>query len=337
MYETTHSYRLARLLEMTHMGPTEFKRSITKIIPRELAYRSFNDKTGEFEVHNARELLTQQGAEVASSLIPIEVMGTIIEGSEPAKCIRNVFPIYQMNSEYLKIPYGETGTYAPIVAEGAEVPIQDQTYSAVSLTASKYAVRPLISREMVNDQKFDVIAAELRKAGWRIENALNRYAIAQLVAANNTTYTTTTSVGTPVPLKQLGAAVAALAGRGFMPTDIIMTPALYGNVLGAFTGVFTGQGASVTSSGQLGQLMGCRTWMCGIAAATVANWRFTTSSDVAGYVINRDAAAALGMRQDINVEQYRDPVRDLFGMLVSARFDIQVPLATATQSITAAS
>ena len=163
MYETTHSYRLARLLEMTHMGPTEFKRSITKIIPRELAYRSFNDKTGEFEVHNARELLTQQGAEVASSLIPIEVMGTIIEGSEPAKCIRNVFPIYQMNSEYLKIPYGETGTYAPIVAEGAEVPIQDQTYSAVSLTASKYAVRPLISREMVNDQKFDVIAAELRQ------------------------------------------------------------------------------------------------------------------------------------------------------------------------------
>jgi hypothetical protein len=328
MQTFTHSKRLAVLMSMTRMGPAEFKQAVPRMIPKDLAYQDPDGK-----IFNARELLTSQGPEVASGLIPVEVYATIIEGSEPARCIRETFPVFKMASETLKVPYGETGTYAQVVAEGAEIPIQDQTYGAITLTAAKYAVRPLITTEMINDSKFDVVARELRKAGLRVENALNRLAIDALTAANATTYETEFSMGTPVPLKKLGSAIAAVQGRGFQPTDIIMVPGLYGDVLGAFTAVFTGMAEGVVRTGSIGTLLGCNVRICGIAATTAANWRYTTNDDIAGFVVDRDAAGALGMREDINIEQYKDPIRDMVGMKVAARFDFESGIAAATQAL----
>jgi hypothetical protein len=40
-------------------------------------------------------------------------------------------------------------------------------------------------------------------------------------------------------------------------------------------------------------------------------------------VFDYNAAAAIGMRQDIQVEQYKDPIRQLVGLTASMRFDCQ--------------
>lgn len=331
MESFTHTRRLADYLEMAHMGPSEFKRAVDTRIPRELAYTNF--ETGKVE--NARELLQTEGL-AATNLIPTEVYATVIEGSEPAKCMRDAMTIYRMPSHVMTVPYGETGTYADIVAEGAEVPIATETLSVGTLTADKYAVRPMISREMVADAKFDIIATEIRKAGYKIENALNRLALNVMIDAtggNAGTYQTDCGGSGATPLAFTATAVGTLVGRGFTPTDLIMCPGFYGSVMSAFTSLSTNTGDRVVQGGVApGSLFGMKTHILGIAdSAATYVWGFSADGYLGALLIDRNAAGCIGMREDINVEQYSDPVRDLVGMKVAARFDAISLVATAQQ------
>lgn len=309
-----HTRRLADYLEMATMGPGEFKRAVEHKVPRQLTYADWDGK-----IVNARELLQSEGL-ATTNLIPTEVYATLIEGSEPAKCMRNVLPIYRMPGPVMTIPYGETGTYASIVAEGAEVPIQTETISVGTLTAVKYGSRPMITREMVADAKWDVIASEIRKAGTKIENGLNREALSVVLEASGTATDSGGSGATP--LLMLGKCVGGLIGLGYQPTDIVFQPVAYGATMGAFTAPASDFADSVVRSGSLNGLYGCRTHVCGIAdSSSTYTWGWGTDDYIGAVVLDRNAAGAIGIREDIGVEQYSDPVRDLVGMKVTARWD----------------
>jgi hypothetical protein len=329
MTSFVHTRRLADYLEMAHMGPSEFKRAVDTRVPRSLAY--LDPDTGKIE--NARELLHIEGLE-ATNLIPAEVYATVIEGSEPAKCMRNVLPIYRMPGPVMTIPYGETGSYASIVGEGAEVPVSTETLSVGTLTAVKYGERPLISREMVADAKFDVIANEIRKAGYKIENALNREALSVVLESSGTAADCNNAGTAAAWLAGTATAVGGLIGKGFTPTDIIWYPTGYGAILSAFTALSTGTGDQATATGLVPSLFGCRNHICGIAdSSSTYTWGYGTNDYIGGLVIDRNAAGAIGMREDIAVEQYSDPVRDLVGMKVTARFDAISLVANATYRV----
>jgi hypothetical protein len=329
MESFTHTRRLADYLEMAHMGPSEFKRAVNTRVPRELAYMNEDGK-----VENARELLQSEGL-ATTNLIPTEVYATVVEGSEPARCMRNAIPIYRMPSHVMTLPYGETGTYAGIVAEGAEIPIETETISVLTLTADKYAVRPMITREMVADAKFDVIATEVRKTGYKIENALNRLCIDAFITAGGGdagTYQTDCGGSGATPIAFLGNAVGTVIGRGFTPTDVIIHPTCYGAILGAFSSLSTGHAEQATRNGTFGNLYGLNTHILGVADnAATYTWGWGSNGYFGALVIDRNAFGAIGMREDINVEQYSDPVRDLVGMKVAARFDAGQLLVTAGQ------
>ena len=242
----THTRRLADYLEMAHMGPGEFKKAVETRVPRQLAYVNEDGK-----IENARELLQSEGL-AATNLIPVEVYATVLEGSEPAKCMREAIPVYRMPSAVMTVPYGETGTYAGVVAEGAEIPIETETISVATFTARKYAVRPLITREMVADAKFDIIATEIRKAGYKIENALNRLCINNFMTAGGAdagTYQTDCGGSGGTPLAFTAKAVGTVVGRGFRPTDIVMCPIFYGLIMSAFTSLSTSTADRVTAGG----------------------------------------------------------------------------------------
>jgi len=330
MESFTHTRRLADYLEMAHMGPSEFKRAVDTRIPRELAYTDFDSG----KVVNARELLQTEGL-AATNLIPTEVYATVIEGSEPAKCMRNAMVTYRMPSHVMTVPYGETGTYASIVAEGAEIPIETETLAVATLTADKYAVRPMISREMIADAKFDIIATEIRKAGFKIENALNRLALNTFIdasASDGGTHVTDCGNAGATPLAFTAQAVGELIGKGFTPTDLIMEPVFAGAIMSAFTSLSTGMGDKVVGQGTPPtSLFGMNTHILGVAdSAATYVWGFSSNGYLGALLIDRNSAGCIGMREDINVEQYSDPVRDLVGMKVAARFDC-VSLVTGAQ------
>jgi len=321
-----HTRRLADYLEMAHMGPAEFKRAVDTRIPRELAYQMDDGR-----IENARELLQTEGL-AATGLIPTDVLATVIEGSEPAKCMRNVLPTYRMKGPTEYVPYGETGTYASIVAEAAEVPMSTETISVGTLTAVKYGERPMISREMVNDASFDAIANEIRKAGYKIENALNREALSVVLESSGTAHDCAAAGTTAAAFTGLSTCVGGLIGKGFMPTDIVFYPTCYGALLGHIGGLNASSADAAIQGGLLPmKVFGANVHICGIADnSSTYVWGYGTNDYIGAIVLDRNSAGAIGMREDINVEQYSDPIRDLVGMKVTARFDAISLVANAT-------
>lgn len=325
----THTRRLAMFLEMERMGPNELKRTIETKVPKHLAYLDWDGK-----VTNVKQLLQTEGL-ASSTIIPTEVYGTLIEGSEPAKCMRNALPVYRMNSAVMAVPYGETGSYAPVVAEGAEIPIQTETIGAGTLTAKKYGVRPLISNEMVADGKFDIIATEIRKAGYKVENALNQVALSAILESSGGE-TDCAAAGTAAAFYAgIVGSIGAVVGNGFMPSDIILFPTAYGAIMGYVTTLNTTVANEQIKSGLLPtQLFGCNVHICGVSDTSATyTWGYGTNDYIGALVLDQNAAGAIGMRQDITVEQYSDPIHDLVGMKVVSRFDAVSLIANATYRV----
>lgn len=316
----THTRRLAQFLAMDAMGPAELKQTAEKL-PRELAYHDFDGK-----VQNARELLISEGIQ-GSTLIPTEILATVLEGSEPAKCFRGVLPVLSMKGMVMKVPYGETGTYAPIVAEGAEIPVESQTYSAMTLTAAKRAVRPLITNEMIEDSLFDIIAMEVRKAGFRLENSINQRALS-VILENSGSAVDFGGSGANI-MSNSAKGVAQVQGYGFMPDKIVVHPTFHGAAIGAVsTNYFDAVGGAPYQNGQLGRMLGCDIHMCGVTDdSSTYTWGWGTNDYIGGLVIDSRSAGAIGMRRDISVEHYADSIRDMQGISVSARFDAAYALA----------
>jgi len=309
---------------MAHMGPSELNRAIEHRVPRKLAYMNDDGK-----IENARELLQSEGL-AATNLIPTEVYATVVEGSEPARCMRNAMTTYRMPTQVMTVPYGETGTYASVVQEGAEVPISTETLSVGTLTAVKYGERPLVTREMVADAKFDVIANEVRKAGYKIENALNREALSVILESSGTAHDCAAAGTGAAAVAGIATSVGGLIGLGFTPTDIVLYPTCYGAVLGNI-GTLNATSADGALNGQMPNLFGCKTHICGIADNSSSyTWGYGTNDYIGAVVFDRNACGAIGIREDISVEQYSDPIRDLVGMKVTARFDAISLVANAT-------
>ena len=318
-----HTRMLAQFLKMESMGAVELKRTVEKNIPRELSYHDFDGK-----VVGARELLLSEGIE-GSTLIPTEILATVVEGSEPAKCFRSILPTYRMAGMSMNVPVGAPGTYAPIVSEGSEVPIETQDYTSVAFTAIKYATRPVITNEMIDDGLFDVIATEVRKAGARMENTLNRVCLAEMI--DNDANVSDCGGAGATPLLFLATAQQNVLADGFIPKQIIFHPAAYAACQKEGLVLSTQFADDMLRQGILGTILGMPTRMCSIASTTTvgepgkstATWGFTGNDHVGALMLDTSVCGAIGMRQDLKVEQYADSIRQMQGITLSMRFDVQ--------------
>ena len=318
-----HTRMLAQFLKMESMGAVELKRTVEKNIPRALAYHDHDGK-----VVGARELLLSEGIE-GSTLIPTEIMATVVEGSEPMRCFREVLPVYQMKGMSMSVPVGATGTYAPIVGEGAEIAIETQDYTSVTFTAVKYATRPVITNEMIDDGLFDVIATEVRKSGARMENTLNRVCLAEMID-NDANVADCGGTGT-TPLLFLATAQQNILADGFLPKQIIFSPAAYAASQKEGLILSTQFADDMLRTGSLGTILGMPTRMCSIASTTTvgepgkstATWGFANNDEVGALMLDPAVCGAIGMRQDIKVEQYADSIRQMMGVTLSMRLDCQ--------------
>jgi len=313
MSNFTGARALATYLKLASAGPGEAKQIIEHKIPRELTTYDSDGK-----VVRVRELLVSEAIE-STTLIQTEMYNTVLAGAEPVKCMRQALPIISAKSNTLRVPLGEAGTYAGEVAEGAEIPIDVQDYTYRDFTIRKYGVRPLITKEMVEDGLYDVVALEVQKAGARIENKINQAALSAILQNSGNSADCGGSGGTPVA--KLAEAIAANQTDGYNSNCIILHPGMVGAVMSAFTSVATSIGDAITRGGMVGTLLGCPIYTTGVTDESATyTWGWGVNDYIGGLVINRENAGAIAMRRDITVQRYEDPIRDLVGMGVTARF-----------------
>jgi hypothetical protein len=292
---------LERLLALTNEDAST-KAKIISTLPEKMLDRYSGEEV-------KRELLLSESIE-RTGLVQTQIYGTVIHGANFVTCMKEACLNVSMQTDVMNVPYGSASGYATVVSEGAEVPNQYQDYSYKTLTAKKYAQKAPISEELIADAKFDLINIELEKLGKNLENARNRIMIDSMVAnAGNAHDTNGTNQGL---LAVLEAKVLCI-DDGFSPDTFVMHPELYAKVFADYKPAYNVEAEKTFRSGDIPPILGMKGYVCGITATTGTNWDYDTNSDYGGLVFEKNAAAALGIRQDITVKYAEDP----FKMLVS--------------------
>lgn len=285
---------------------------IVETIPRELG------TVYDGKIEPVRELLLSTAIE-STTLLQTEMHATVLEGAEPWKCMRQACVTLPMKANTLTIPVGEVGSYAPEVAEGAEIPISDQDYTAVTLTAKKYGVRPMITDEMVADALYPVMEMEIRKAGAKLENTLNRLALTELI--DNTSANEHDASGANLGIKAIATAIKLVKADGFIPDRIVLHPDAEALIMADY--IPTGYvGAEAAQSGKLPNLLGLSPFITNVADASSQTWEYNSDGDIGMVVFDSGNSTVIGERQPITIKRYEDIVRQIQGGTVSARWAV---------------
>jgi hypothetical protein len=285
---------------------------IVETIPRSLG------AVHDGKIEPVRELLLTTAIE-STTLLQTEMHATVLEGAEPWKCMRQACTVLPMKANTLTIPVGEVGSYAPEVAEGAEIPISDQDYTAVTLTAKKYGVRPMITDEMVADALYPVIEMEIRKAGAKLENTLNQIALTNLI--DNTSANEHDASGSNLGIKAIATAIKLVKADGFIPDRIVLHPDAEALIMADY--IPTGYvGAEAAQSGKLPNLLGLSPFITNVADASSQTWEYNSDGDIGMVVFDSGNSTVIGERQPITIKRYEDIVRQIQGGTVSARWAV---------------
>ena len=311
---------LRTYLEMAANPESSIVKDLAATIPKNIGYK--HDGT----LMRVRELLLTEAIE-STTLIQSEAHATVMEGSEPAICIRSALQTVGMKSRTMNWTVGETGTYAPEVPEATDIPIDNQDYDTVEFVAKKYGVRPLISNELIEDGLFNVAELEMKKAGRRVENRLNQNGITEIIDSAGLEHDT---AGTNQGIKAIAAAVSKVRAAGFNPDTLIMHPSAEAIVLQEFVPTNYYPTEAIVNTGMVPNILGLKTYTCGVTKNGTQEWDYDTDGDIGMVVYDSVAAAATGMRRDLTVENYDDPIKDMVGMTVTSRFDVEVIIPNAT-------
>jgi len=325
----THERLLSEMLQMAFAGPSEKKSILTK---NEKTYKMLG-KSIDGKRSNVHELLLTTSVE-STTLLQTEVRQTLIEGADAVKQARNAFPVWPMDAKVVQVNIGEASTYAPIVAEGAEIPVRTQDISPVTFTAVKRGLRPLITKEMIKFSKFPVMAQEISFVGRCLENSLNRSVIDEFLGTLAATAAYCTDFGNAgaTPLTFLDKALTTVKNSGYLPDRVLFHPSCTSAYRLAMQGLnFDVNKGIMDTQGITGKLHGLNAYETGVTDDTVAYaWGWGTDGYLGGVVYDSTSALAIGMAEDINVEDFYDPIHQLQSMSCTMIYDVQCLSNTAS-------
>jgi len=306
--------KLTKLLEIYFAGNAERSR----ILDKSSTKRVFSDKE--------MKALLQSDSSVSTTLIQEEVYKTISEGAEPWRVFRDILPIIKTDSYSVRIVKGEVGTYAEQLAEGAKVPIDTQVYTKEDIVISKIGTRPLITNELIEDGLFDVVELELRKAGARMENKLNRDCLLEILTDTTAGTSDVDPEGLHAAVTDLAKGRADVASNNYMPDTLITHPTLEGWLLQDSNLVYAawaGQ-SNTLATGNIPKLLGLTPHTCSVTTGSAGHvWSGTDAANTYnGIIFDKAAHTYLAMRRDLTVEEYDDPIHDIVGIACTMRYGV---------------
>jgi len=331
-----HEWRLARMLDiaanpesaegkqkvetMMHLEKISLEQRIDGM-PRYLSELSVAD------FKQRRELLLSEAIE-STTLIQAEFYSTVLEGAEPAKVMRNALRVIPMKSNQQTFTLGETGSVLPLVAEGAELDSSNQDYTTCTLTSYKYGEKGIITNELIEDALYDIVALEVAKSGARAENTLNHVALTMLLDDAGKEHDCT---GSNLGFAAVAAARKVMKTVNYSPDICIpCAEAEYALLVDSQISYASYYGSAgptpAVARGVIPPLMGIKFTPSLDPADTTYDsashtWEYNSDGDMGMVLVDSAAlAGVIGLRRDITVNKYDDPIRDLKGAALTMRF-----------------
>ena len=250
-----------------------------------------------------------------------KVLDVVWEAAKPNLIGRELAVVVAQDVPSLKVPRAKLSK-AYEIAEGAEIPVGSEDYDSVTLTPRKYGVRPLISKEMIEDAEWDVIEYQLAEAGRAMADIETEKIISEMISDAGNSVAAGTS-GTLAYSDVVNILKECLIDD-FAPDTLAIHPSEFADLLKdtAIQKAMDWGGPAVAPSGRIANLLGMR---------VLVSTKVTSGTAL---VVDSKRAGVLFIRRDVTVEEYEDPVKDLAGVAVTARWVYDTLRANAIGKVT---
>ena len=212
-----------------------------------------------------------------------------------------------------------------LIAEGAEIALDQGSYNNLNVRPRKYGVAIKITREMLEDANFNLLEYDVRIAGRRFAENENSLVLSALDQAANTV-----SGGAAITIANITTAIQNLHD-GVNPkraTDFIIGTVVLNDLQNIDTFVEADKLGSteMIQRGFVGRLYGMNVILC-----AGANIGMTSTTS---YVLDRMHAYVIVEKRPVTVEYTPLPLNDMEAAVLTQRIDVQPLRTNATCRIT---
>lgn len=283
------------------------------------------------EMKAIKELLSTGMATEGQFLIPRKIHDTLIEEVDKNLIPRTEAAMYFGPAE---IPGSsiDVNLVSPnnmnvrIVAEGAEIPIDESAYTYFNLKPEKWGVALRITREMLEDGKWNLLQHNLMVSGKRF--AENESKLILQDALDNAT--NTVSGGAAITIANITRAMQYLDDEDYTPTTLFVGMEVLNDLRNIDTFVEANKvgNTDMLDRGFLGTIYGLNVIKFSTNAAPSS-----TYSKYA-YVTDRMHAYVIAEKRPVTVENFEMPVYDMSAASVTQRIKVRQLRADAIAKIT---
>ena len=202
-----------------------------------------------------------------------------------------------------------------IVAEGAEIPIDQSAYTSFNLKPVKYGVALRITREMLEDSKWNLLQHNVTVAGKRF--AENETSLVLSDALDNAT--NTVNGGAAITIANITRAMQYLDDADYTPTTIFVGMEVLNDLRNIDTFVEANKvgNTEMLQRGFLGTIYGLNVIKFSSNAAPSA-----TYSKYA-YITDRMHAYIIAEKRPVTIENFELPVYDMSAASITQRIKVR--------------
>jgi len=216
--------------------------------------------------------------------------------------------------------------YVNLIAQGAEISAPGGSFTERTYKPKKYGAMPMITEELIEDGKFDLLDFQLRQVGYQMGRKLDTLvfqAIEDGAAANSTAHTVAAG-GTAITDDNIISAMGFVEEDGYKCTDFVVSPQAIADIRNIDKFVDADK-ARVTDPSQrfIGRIFGMNVWESPNS--------YTTKTS---YIVDKKYAVALAEKRPITVKNYDAVNRDMRGVAITARWDADYLYKEACAQIT---
>jgi len=280
------------------------------------------------ELKNIQEFLSTGTGTEGSLLIPKKIHDVLIDEVEKSLIPRSEAAMFfgpgQIPGSSVDVDLITPNKMdVRVIAEGAEIPLDQTEYESFNLKPTKYGVAIRITRELLEDAKWNLLENNVKMAGRRVSENENGLIVSD--ALDNAT--NTVSGGASITIANITRAMQYLEDSDYSPTTFFIGIEVLADLRNIDTFVeFEKVGnRDMLERGFLGVIYGMNV----IRVSTNAGMTTTTS-----FVTDKDHAYVIAEKRPISVENFDLPSYDMSAAAVTQRLKVRQLRAPAIAKIT---
>ena len=281
------------------------------------------------------------GSPDAPILFPKVINRTLREAGEPVALVTPLLSTVRVKQRSMEFP-AINAIQAGEIPEGQEYPEQQLAFiKQVEGKITKKGVKVAFTEEVINDSQWDIMGLHVRAAGRAMARlkeqiALTRFKDAASIVFDNDSgsYDDTTgrdingTLNLTVTWDDIVDMAAVLHSENHAPTDLILHPLMWplflksapmhvpgAPTLGWNTTVSSKEGVANSTAP-----LGLNVILSPFVSFTAKSGATPAKSDL--FMIDRNDIGTLMVRDDLSVDEWNDPTRDIRSLKLKERYDI---------------